>query len=124
MKIPVDVSRRLAWLWSVLLVVPGVAQQIVPADGLGATFAQPQSTVNLQVVVQDSLGNPLSGQSVLFIAPATGPGGEFTPGRADTQARVVTGNDGRVAVPFYTNNLAGPFMVSAWLEGTASATHF
>src|SRR5260370_20006175 len=90
MRIPVAVSRSFAWLWSALLVAPVFAQQIVPADGLGATFAQPQSTVNLQAVVQDSQGNPLSGQSVLFIAPATGPGGEFTPGRADTQARVVS----------------------------------
>src|SRR5260370_27276168 len=124
MKIPVDMSWHLAWLWSALLVAPAFAQQIVPADGLGATFAQPQSTVTLQVVVQDSQGNPLGGQSVLFIAPAAGPGGEFTPGRADTQARVVTGNDGTAALPFYTNNLAGPFMVSAWLEGTAAATPF
>ncbi len=124
MKIPVAVSRPFAWLWSALLIAPVFAQQIAPADGLGATFAQPQSTVNLQVVVQDSQGNPLSGQSVLFIAPATGPGGEFTPGPGDTQARVVTGNDGTAAAAFYTNNLAGPCMVSAWLEGTAAVTHF
>src|SRR5260370_10257200 len=124
MKIPVDMSWHLAWLWSALLVAPAFAQQIVPADGLGATFAQPQSTVTLQVVVQDSQGNPLGGQSVLFIAPAAGPGGEFTPGRADTQARVVTGNDGTAALPFYTNNLSDPVMVSAWLEGTAAVTHF
>jgi hypothetical protein len=59
MKIPVAVSRPFAWLWTALLIAPVFAQQIVLADGLGATFAQPQSTVNLQVVVQDSQGNPL-----------------------------------------------------------------
>src|SRR5260370_26146881 len=111
MKIPVAVSRSLAWLWSALLVAPVFAQQIAPADGLGATFAQPQSTVTLQVVVQDSQGKPLGGQSVLFISPASGPGGEFTPGRADTQARVITGNDGTAAVAFYPHHLPLRLMV-------------
>src|SRR5260370_17067350 len=90
MRIPIAVSRSLAWLWSALLVAPVFAQQIVPADGLGATFAQPQSTVTLQVVLQDSQGNPLRGQSVLFIAPSSRPCGEFTPCPADTHPHFLT----------------------------------
>ena len=116
-------SLRYVLLFASFLLSSAVAQQVAPSDGVGATFTTPVSTVTLQVLVTDSAGQPQPGASVLFVAPPSGPGGEFTPGTGDTQTRAATGDDGIATAQFYTNSLSGPYMVSAWVEGTSAMTH-
>src|SRR5579864_2282270 len=99
------------------------AQRIFPVDGGNAAFTSPMSSVTIQAAVWDDSGQPVPGASVIFIAPGNGPTGEFTQGVGDRQTRVVTDATGVASATMYTNATAGPFLVSAWIEGTESATH-
>jgi glucose/arabinose dehydrogenase len=85
---------------------------------IGATFA-----TQLQATVRDSAGNPVSGVSVTFTAPASGASGTF-PGNA-TSATVTTNSSGVAVAPQFTaNGTAGSYSVVATLSAVSlSATY-
>jgi Bacterial Ig-like domain (group 1) len=69
----------------------------------------------LQATVTDSTGNPISGVSVTFTAPGTGPSGKFG---ASLTAIVTTNVSGIATAPVFTaNTLAGPYTVTATASG-------
>jgi len=76
----------------------------------------------LRVVVQDSLGTPLSGVPVIFNAPASGPSGTFS----DTQTistTAISDQDGvATAAPFQANSQAGGYSISASANGVSAQT--
>ncbi len=76
------------------------------------TFAVP-----LQAKVMDSFGNPVSGASVTFTAPASGPGVTGLP------ATVTSGAGGIAISPILTaNTVVGTFQVTATGAGSAAFT--
>jgi adhesin/invasin len=84
--------------------------QIVPA---GAQFSAP-----LQALVEDALGNPVSGQTVTFALPASGPSGTFA-----GPPTVQTGSDGVATSPLITaNNTQGVISATASLSSAATAS--
>jgi hypothetical protein len=93
---------------ALLLVVAGTPQT-TPVNTAYATA--------LQVRVTDTLDNPLSGISVTFAAPTTGPGGTFA--GATTE---MTNAAGLATAPTFTaNTTAGNFVVTATANGNLTA---
>jgi hypothetical protein len=92
-----------------------VALPVAPQSAtVGTAYSRP-----LQVQVTDGLGNPVSGASITFAAPATGAGGAF----AGT-ATVVTDSQGIATAPSFTaNTTAGSYAVTATANdfGTVAA---
>jgi protocatechuate 3,4-dioxygenase beta subunit len=99
------------------------------ADGqsssVGARFPIP-----LAVTVTDTYGNPVTGATVTFAAPAKGASGHFTR-RARTRlqttrlVRVRTNSKGiAVAPPFTANGLVGGYAVTAGVKGRSVRTAF
>jgi hypothetical protein len=75
--------------------------------------------IKLAVTVTDSGGNPVSGDSVTFTAPSSGPTGTFSGGPTDI---VSTDSSGIAqAVTLHAGSAAGPFQVTA-SDGTFSVT--
>jgi hypothetical protein len=74
--------------------------------------------------VQDANGQPISGATVLFVAPEGGPGAVFAGGL--TTLRVTTDEKGMaVARGFQPNNIAGSFQVrvdASYQDQTAGIT--
>jgi adhesin/invasin len=69
----------------------------------------------LKAQVVDQYGNPLSGLTVTFTAPASGPGGSFGGNRTAT---AVTNALGVATAPGFTaNSKAGAFTVTAAIKG-------
>jgi hypothetical protein len=67
--------------------------------------------------VTDDFGNPVSGVSVTFAAPASGPGGSFT-----ASATVTTDTNGQATAPaFQANTQAGAYTVTAAAFGVDPA---
>ena len=88
---------------------PGSAASIVASASstpqlaaVGAAYANP-----LQVTVKDAGGNPLSGVTVTFTAPASGASATLSAGTAVTNA------SGVASVIATANNTAGPYVVTA-----------
>ncbi|MBK9926592.1 MAG: hypothetical protein IPP66_15055 [Anaerolineales bacterium] len=78
----------------------------------------------LAVYVTDAFGNPISGATVTFTAPASGPGGTFD----DTQNNitVATTNDNGIATPsmFTANSQIGSYNVVATTPGLPGSVSF
>ena len=98
------------------------------AASISATAGTPQSTAigtafttSLQATVTDSGGNPLTGISVTFTAPATGPGGTFSNGTATIT--VNTASTGIATASFTANTTAGSYTVAA-KAGTIGPANF
>ena len=66
----------------------------------------------LQVLVQDASNNPVSGVTVTFTPPASGPGGSFVGRTAVTDATGVA-----TSTVFTANSLAGAYKVTATVGG-------
>ena len=102
----------------------GVAARLRPAGG------SPQQTqvtnpfpIPLAAIVSDSLGNVVSGVTVTFTAPASGPGGTF-PGGSRT-AIVLTSSSGIATAPaFAANSIAGIYKVVAATSGITDSALF
>ena len=74
----------------------------------------------LQAQVNDNAGNPVSGVTVTFVAPGSGPSGVFA-----ATPSVVKDNSGVATAPLFTaNNLVGSFPVMASVSGVASPALF
>ncbi len=74
----------------------------------------------LQAVVTDADGNPVSGITVVFTLPTSGPGGSFT-----GSATVLTNANGVASAPgVMANTQAGTFIVRALVAGVASGARF
>src|SRR5207249_4510461 len=75
----------------------------------------------LQATVKDSGGNPVSGVTVTFTAPGSGPSGAFAGG-----ANTATTNASGVATAaiFTANGAAGSYTVTATVSGVASPANF
>ncbi len=85
---------------------------------LGTDFAVP-----LAVTVADNDGNAVTGASVTFSAPASGPGGVFA-GHGPT-AVVATDSNGVATAPdFSANEVAGGYIVTARVGGLAGEATF
>jgi adhesin/invasin len=80
---------------------------------ISAAFADP-----LAVVVRDASGNPVSGVTVTFTAPASGPSAMLSAGHSTTD----TG--GRASVIATANNIAGSYTVTASVPGVAGTASF
>ncbi len=100
------------------------------AEAVVASGGTPQSapvntafTTALQATLTDGGGNPLSGVTVVFTAPASGASGTFTGG--STSASVMTGTNG-IAVPptFTANSQAGAYAVTASAPGAGGVASF
>ena len=77
----------------------------------------------LSALVADGNNNPLSGVTVTFTAPASGPSGTF-PGPSTT-ATAVTNSSGIAAAPTFTaNSSSGAYSVIASVLGVASTASF
>ncbi len=89
------------------------------AAGVQALFSTP-----LAVMVRDTNGAGVSGITVLFTAPSSGPSGTFSSGAATTTA--MTGANGiAIAEAFRANGQAGgPYVVTATVAGVTSTASF
>jgi Bacterial Ig-like domain (group 1) len=103
-------------------VTPGIPSTILPTGGT------PQSTLvstafpeALQATVTDSEGNPVSGATVIFLAPLAGAGGAFA---GATTATVVTDQQGRAAVAITANTTAGTYTVTATTDLVTGTAQF
>src|SRR5450631_271635 len=83
------------------------------------TAGTPQSTVvntafgtNLMVIVKDGSNNPVSGVTVTFASPTSGPSATLAPGTS-----VVTGSDGTASVSATASVAAGAYDVTATVNG-------
>ena len=100
-----------------------------PPASITTTAGTPQSaTINtafatqLQVTVKDSGNNPVSGVTVTFTAPTSGPSGTFAGGvnTATTNAQGVA-----TSATFTANSVAGgPYTVTASVSGVATPASF
>jgi hypothetical protein len=96
------------------IAVSGGAPQTAP---INTAFATP-----LQAMVTDSAGNPVSGATVTFTAPAGGAGGTFS-GLATANA--VTNASGVATAPALTaNGTSGSYAVTASVAGAAATANF
>ena len=104
---------------SVFTIAAGTAATIVTSGGT------PQSTtvlapfaVPLQVLVSDASGNPLSGITVTFAAPATGASATLSSATATTDA------GGHASVTAVANATVGAYAVTASVAGVATPASF
>jgi hypothetical protein len=102
-------------------VAAGAPAAIAATSGSGqSTAINTAFTDPLIVTVTDAGGNPVSGVTVTFTAPASGASGVFTGGNTG-----VTGPLGRVAKTFTANSTAGgPYNVTATVAGVATPATF
>jgi hypothetical protein len=99
----------------------------VPASVIAVAGTPQSATVNttfgaLQALVKDTNNNPLSGFTVNFATPGTGPGASFMgfPG-----ATAITNASGIATAPTLTaNNQAGTYAITASVAGVATTANF
>jgi hypothetical protein len=120
--------RRLAVLCEILMFYAGLAQpsiaqataqaklRIVVVDGEGAkNVAQQIAAKQLTVRVLDADNRPVEGAAVTFIAPASGPSGDFT--NDSKSIRIVTNSDGVAnAGPYHPNATTGAYLIQVRTE--------
>ena len=101
-----------------------------PPAAINATAGSPQITPTskafatpLQVTVTDAGNNPVSGVTVTFAVPATGPSAVFT---GPVPATAVTGTNGVATAPALTANsqAGGPYTVTASVAGLTPTASF
>ena len=99
---------------------------LIAVSGSNGLIASPPTPVTLTVQVTDRSGALMSGQTVLFIAPATGASGTFQNAAPDgaTFLRVATGDNGLASAVLVPNSTPGVFFVEAGVEDTPAATSF
>jgi len=96
------------------------------ASGQSATVGE-RFSIPLAVTVTDKNGNPVSGATVTFTAPAKGVSGRFTArsARMSRSVRVRTNSAGiAVAPPFTANASVGGYAVTATVKGSSVQTAF
>jgi hypothetical protein len=100
-----------------------------PASGITAAAGTPQSTVigntfatALQATVKDSGGNPVSGVTVTFTAPASGASGKF--GSSATATATTSAGGVATAPAFTANTTTGSYTVTATVAGVATPANF
>jgi protocatechuate 3,4-dioxygenase beta subunit len=92
------------------------------ADGQSTTVGE-RFPIPLAVTVTDKNGNPVSGATITFSAPAKGASGYFT--RKRRSVRVRTNSKGiAVAPPFSANASVGGYAVTATVKGRSVRTAF
>ena len=102
-----------------------------PPAGIAATSGTPQSaTVStafanpLVATVTDVDGNPVSGASVTFTAPATAPSGTFANG-TNTEIDTTDANGNATSSTFTADaTVGGPYLVTATVTGVATPATF
>jgi streptogramin lyase len=105
------------------LVLPHPPASITAASGSGQSatvtdaFASP-----LVVTVKDQYGNPVPGASVTFTAPASGPSGTFSNGKATITE--TTDANGQLSEAFTANTAAGAYAVTASVAGVLTPASF
>jgi uncharacterized protein (TIGR03437 family) len=102
-------------------IIAGAAASITAVGGTPQSVTVPQQFSSPpQAQVKDSAGNPVSGVSVTFTAPPSGPSGTFA------GAVTVTTQDNGIATapPLTANHQVGSFTVTATAAGTASPAVF
>jgi hypothetical protein len=107
-----------------LTITVGTAARIATAAGSPqSTSISKQYPSPLQAIVSDSSGNAVSGVSVTFTAPSTGPSGTFSSGGKTLV--VATNPSGIASAPsFVANSIAGTFQVVATAAGVVSSAVF
>lgn len=103
---------------------------LAPSATISSNAGTPQSTpvnttfsVQFKVLVKDLANNPLSGVSVIFSAPVSGPGGTFV--GFGTTVIVATDANGIATAPTFTANCqVGSYRVSADVSGAATPAYF
>ncbi len=76
----------------------------------------------LVAIVKDSNNNPLSGVTVTFTAPSSGPSGTFS--GSLTTITGTTNASGQVSEPFTANSVAGSYNVTAAVAGQVTPASF
>ena len=84
---------------------------------VGVAFANP-----LIALVQDGFGNPVSGVTVTFAAPNSGPSGTFN--NSVTNIVAATDATGHAGTTFTANTVAGVYAVTASTSGVATSASF
>jgi hypothetical protein len=119
---------RLAVLCEMLVLYAGLAQpsiaqataqanlRVVVVEGEGAkNVAQQIAAKQLTVRVLDANNRPVEGAAVTFIAPASGPSGDFT--NDSKSIRVLTNSDGVAnAGPYHPNATTGAYLIQVRTE--------
>lgn len=103
--------------------LPGAAASIAATAGTSQSApVNTAFTTQLQVTVKDASNNPVSGVTVTFTVPASGPSGTFAGGvnTATTNAQGVA----TAAVFTANNSVGGPYTVTASVSGVASPANF
>ena len=134
---PTFTASTLAGSYSVIATVSGVStsasfslsNMVGAASSIVSSSGTPQSTVvgmafatAMQATVKDQYGNPISGMTVTFAAPASGSGGSFAAGKTTT---ATTNALGVATAPTFTaNTSAGPYVVNATVSGVSSSASF
>lgn len=102
----------------------GAATSITVFSGSPQTAKTGSAFAPLQALVTDSFGNPISGASVVFTAPAAGASGTFQSTGTNTETDL-TGANGVATTSAFTANATagGPYTVSA-VTGALTAANF
>lgn len=112
----------------VLTVQPGVVAQVYPLAGSNqSTYEGAPFGAQLQLQVVDAYGNPISGVSVIFNAPASGASASFaTPYNGQAyQSMATTMSNGIAIAPVATANfITGQYAVTASITGLNAATSY
>jgi len=87
------------------------------STSVGMAFANP-----LIALVQDGFGNPVSGVTVTFTAPSSGPGGIFN--NSTTNVVAATDANGHAGTTFTANTVAGVYAVTASISAVATSANF
>ncbi|HEX2916578.1 MAG TPA: FG-GAP-like repeat-containing protein [Chloroflexia bacterium] len=100
---------------------PGNPASIIPISGFGQqALISTDFATAMKAQVNDGCGNPLSNQTVIFTAPASGAGGTFSGNQ--TSFSGTTDASGRVTAPTFTaNGTTGQYSISASVVGFSAA---
>ena len=102
-----------------------------PAARINALAGTPQTTppfstfkTLLQVAVLDSIGSPVSGTTVSFLAPASGASGTFANSGTFTTTAMTDETGVATAAAFTANGLNGSYTVTATVSGVVAPVNF
>jgi hypothetical protein len=109
---------------STVTVTPAAPAVVAVLAGAGQTTKVDTTFAGLlEALVTDAFGNAVSGVTVTFTAPASGPSGTFAGG--GTTVTVVTDAKGVAVAPAFTaDDLTGPYTVTADVSGLGSEADF
>ena len=113
-----DVKNSEVWVWMQPSQLP--ATLVLKGGSPQTTMAGTPFATALSVLARDSLGQPLPGVSIMFVAPATGASGAF--GASANVAHAATDSAGVAVAPaFVANSTVGTYSVIASV-GTLNAS--